>query len=259
MEIAPDPNYAKQLHAFRKRMLEELAALRLTELKPGFPHEQVIPKATYAPWRADRPFLELLEKVQSSTLVDIYRLHELHRLAGSMAPVSGDMLEVGVWRGGSAAILGARARDIPGCKLWLADTFAGVPKSSSGHDTLYVGGEHADTSVAQVEALLARCGISEYEILRGLFPQETGTRLQDRSFRLVHIDVDAYESASRTFEWAWPRVVPGGVIIFDDFGFWGCEGVTHLANELCNRGHLVIHNLNGHAIVVKVAPDPAGS
>ena len=251
MEINLDPNYAKQLHAFRKRLLEDLAAVQLTELKEGYPHEQVLPKATYAPWRANREFVELYAKVSSHTLVDIYRLYELYVLAGSVPAKEGDFLEVGVWKGGSAAILGARSSDLPNCKLWLADTFTGVPKAKSAKDTIYQGGEHADTSVGEVEDLLRACDVGNYEILCGLFPQETSEPLDACSFRFVHIDVDAYESAAQVFRWVWPRVVVGGVVVFDDYGFWGCEGVAAYVDELREQGLFVIHNLNGHAIVPK--------
>lgn len=253
METPLDPVYARRLHAFRKQLLEDLAAIELTSLRHGFPHEQILPKATYAPWRADPVFMKLYEKVRNNTLIDLYRLYELYELAGSPAASAGDFLEVGVWRGGSAAIIGTRAQQSSDAKLWLADTFSGVPQTTSSHDTLYQGGEHADTSVDKVRNTLRDCGVSNYEILQGLFPQDTGSRAEDRTFRFVHIDVDSYASASQIFEWVWPRLAIGGVAIFDDYGFWGCEGVAACVNELKAKGFPVVHNLNGHAIVYKAA------
>ena len=50
----------------------------------------------------------------------------------------------------------------------------------------------------------------------------------------------------------WPRLAPGGVVVFDDYGFPACPGVTRFVDEqrlLDDR--LVVHNLNGHGIVVK--------
>ena len=41
-------------------------------------------------------------------------------------------------------------------------------------------------------------------------------------------------------------------MVFDDYGFSGCEGVTKFVNELrVNSQLFFIHNLNGHAIFVK--------
>jgi O-methyltransferase len=62
-----------------------------------------------------------------------------------------------------------------------------------------------------------------------------------------------YESAKQVTEWVWPRLASGGVIVYDDYGFPTCEGVTNLVNEhLQGRGALTLHNLNGHAVVVKL-------
>lgn len=247
-----DYAYAASLHSFRKRLLEDLASIELSTLKENFPHEQIVPKATYAPWRIDSAFMQLYEKVRDKTLIDIYRLYELYELAGSLGGVAGDFLEVGVWRGGSAALIGNRASSFPEAKMWLADTFTGVPKPVSSNDTIYQGGEHADTSIEDVQEILRNCGVLEYEILRGFFPEETAHLLSDKIFRLAHIDVDSYDSAMNVFNWVWPRVSPGGLVIFDDYGFWGCEGVAMFVNELKKNGLPVIHNLNGHAILWKL-------
>jgi len=66
--------------------------------------------------------------------------------------------------------------------------------------------------------------------------------------------VDVYQSAKDVFDWAWPRLARGGIVVFDDYGFRSCEGATRLVEE--QRGHpdrVTLHNLNGHAVVVKVA------
>jgi O-methyltransferase len=50
----------------------------------------------------------------------------------------------------------------------------------------------------------------------------------------------------------WPRLSPGGVVVFDDYGFSACPGVTKLVDEQRMRDdRLVLHNLNGHGILVK--------
>jgi O-methyltransferase len=247
-----ETGYAHELHLFRRSIVDCVTRIRLTELKPGFPHEPIVPKATFAPWRSDSAFLNLYSNVKDDTLVDIYRLYGLYQLAGSCDATEGDFLEVGVWRGGTAAVIGMQAQKFVGSKLWLADTFVGVANASE-RDSIYKGGEHADTTKADVERVLKRCGIGPYEILEGVFPEETGSTLaaQHVKLRFVHIDVDTYTSARNTFEWAWPRTVPGGFIVFDDYGFWGCEGVAQFVESLKALKITVIYNLNGHAIVPK--------
>ena len=68
----------------------------------------------------------------------------------------------------------------------------------------------------------------------------------------MHIDVDTYESASSVFNWVWDKVSLGGIVVFDDYGIWGCEGIAAFINQLKKSGKTVIHNLNGHAVVPKM-------
>jgi O-methyltransferase len=50
----------------------------------------------------------------------------------------------------------------------------------------------------------------------------------------------------------WPRVPVGGIVVFDDYGFATCSGVTKFVNEQVGRADIVLmHNLNGHAVLVK--------
>ena len=52
-------------------------------------------------------------------------------------------------------------------------------------------------------------GLTNVELLQGIFPEETAARVADRGFRLVHVDVDVYQSAKDVFDWAWPRLSAG--------------------------------------------------
>lgn len=216
---------------------------------PDLLHSRVLPYATYSPWLNDSRFLEIYESVKSHTLVDIYRCYELWRLGQQARTMDGDVLEVGVWRGGTGVLL-AKALEHSEKRIYLADTFLGVVKAGK-KDTAYKGGEHSDTSKATVEKLISTTNALSIELLEGIFPDDTGGSVAD-SLALLHIDVDVYESARSIFLWAVPRLSDGAVVIFDDYGFHGCEGVTRLVNELGDTGgFLCFHNLNGHAVLIK--------
>jgi O-methyltransferase len=239
---------------FRKHGRLE-SALKITRLANGrspIVHQLVIPHATYSPWWADADFQGALKEIQGATLVDIYRLYELWSLVGQVQPLTGDILEVGVWRGGSGCLMAAKAKaDGLNAQVFLCDTFAGVVKAGD-RDTEYIGGEHSDTSAETVTALARRLGLENVEVLTGIFPDETAQPIESRTFRMCHIDVDVYDSARDVFEWAWPRLVPGGVVVFDDFGFHDCDGVTEFVTETGRRvDAFLVHNLNGHAVLVK--------
>jgi O-methyltransferase len=215
-------------------------------------HSMAYPISTYAPWHADDEFQRVYASVRRHTLVDALRLYELWSLLGELGSVPGSILEVGVWRGGSGSLMAARAAALGiADPVYLCDTWQGVVKTGP-LDTYYRDGKHDDTSRAIVESLVARLGLTNVELLEGVFPDETGAKIARRSFRLCHVDVDVYDSARDVFEWVWPRLSPGGVAVFDDYGFPACPGVTRFVDEQRGRDdRLVLHNLNGHGIVVR--------
>jgi O-methyltransferase len=210
----------------------------------------VVPTATYAPWLDDKNFSGIYSRVQPNTMVDIYRCYELWQLAKECSKLRyGSILEVGVWRGGTGCLIASAVPDVP---VYLCDTFAGVPKGKiSSADATYSGGEHADTSEEIAHALIASLKLAHIHILKGVFPEETG-HLCTGPLRFVHVDVDVYQSGKDVLNWAWPRLISGGIIVFDDYGFESCSGITKLVEEQrVNTDRTVIHNLNGHGIVIK--------
>jgi O-methyltransferase len=216
-------------------------------------HSVVAPAATLSPWASDQEFLEVYQLTKDNTLVDVYRCYELWDLARQSMRRPGCILEVGVWRGGTGCIM-ARAVRGSGKTVYLADTFTGVVKAGA-MDTSYKGGEHADATEQGVRDLLAATGIQDARILTGVFPEETAHLIEDDLVSLLHIDVDVYESARDVFHWVFPRLRAGAVVVFDDYGFSGCEGVTVLFDELrLNHPEFAyLHNLNGHGVMIKLA------
>jgi O-methyltransferase len=217
-------------------------------------YELARPLATYAPWNSAPEFLATYKSIHSNTLVDIYRCWELWTLVEQVSKLDGAILEIGVWRGGSGALMATRARlaGIPD-PVYLCDTFEGVVKAGP-EDGVYKGGEHSDTSQRIVEDLLRTLSIKNVRVLNGVFPDQTAHLIEPGTrFRLCHVDVDVYESAKDVMHWVWSRMVPGGIVVYDDYGFRGGEGITKYVNEQAMESdRLTFHNLNGHAIVVKI-------
>jgi O-methyltransferase len=220
----------------------------------AIPYEQAAPSATYAPWLTDRDFIETYESIKQYTLVDKYRCFELWQLVRESSKLRGELLEVGVWRGGTGALIAKQAElsGIPST-VYLCDTFCGVVKAGE-NDSRYKGGEHSDTSEELVAALMGELNLKNTKILKGIFPDDTAPLIGGGPFRFCHIDVDVYLSAKEAAEWIWGKLVVGGMLVFDDYGFQSCGGVTKFVNEeRGKKGRLVIHNLNGHGIIVKTA------
>lgn len=213
-------------------------------------YEEVKVTARYAPWKTDKDFQEAYQAIKGYTLVEETRCWELWELlGGGVQWIEGDILEVGVWRGGTGCLLALRARQLGlNARVFLCDTFAGVPwEKISAADPVYHGGEHADAPVNIVQGLIHSLSLKNVEIVQGVFPKSFDG--QKTFFRFVHIDADVYQSAKESTEFVLPRMSLRGAIVFDDYGFHTCGGVTKYVNEL-KDGRTVIHNLNGHAIVI---------
>lgn len=222
------------------------------ELEYGLPKDRVKPKSNYVPWEIDQEFLSARDKVADLTIVDRMRGYELWRLVRQLENVPGDIVEVGVWKGGSGLLLAQAALSLNRpCHVFLCDTFKGIVNATD-RDPRFRGGEFADCSATEVRARAASLGLTNVTVLEGVFPEETG-RLVSKSLRFGHIDVDVYLSAKRSFDAIWRAISPGGVVVFDDYGFVDCAGVIKFVNEeiVGRPDALMIHNLNAHAVIVK--------
>jgi O-methyltransferase len=198
-------------------------------------------------------FLAAHAKIGARTLVGGDRCYDLWQLLAEACKVKGDIIEVGVWRGGTGFLLCERATQFGTRNVYLCDTFSGVVKAGE-RDNTYVGGEHADVDVHGVISFFSSHNLVNYRIVRGIFPDETGKLLRDAEFCFAHIDVDVYQSARDSFDFIWRRMPIGGIVVFDDYLWPPCEGITTLINEIrAGLGNVFIHTCPYHAAFVKTA------
>lgn len=136
--------------------------------------------------------------------------------------LAGDAAEFGVWRGGSAKLIDHFLTG--GCRLHLFDTFTGIPHDDPGgaHQT----GSFGDTTEADVRAFLEGTR-SVFHV--GEFPSTVPT--EELRFRFVHLDADTYTSTLAGCRYFGPRMVRGGVIVFDDYGWRETPGVQRAVHE----------------------------
>ena len=231
------------------KTIRTLSPDEIRDYGKGLSHRRLHPNATYSPWDDNPQFLSLYNEIRLHTLVDLYRCYELYTLCAQIQDMPGDLLEVGVWKGGTAKLM--RKFVSGGSTLYLADTFSGVVKASE-KDSYYKGGEHSDTTEKIVHDLLGADANTNTVFLKGIFPDDTGGLVRGKSFKFVHIDVDTHDSARDSFFYIWDKMLTGGIVVFDDYGFNGCEGVTLFFNGLHLENALKLYNINGHGIIIKI-------
>ena len=216
-------------------------------------HSIIIAPSTYSPWIVDQEFQNIYKEIRDYTPIDKYKLYELWQLTAQVAKLHGDLIEVGCGLGGSGCLI-ARQCQLQGitATVYLCDAFNGVIKPSAD-DPPYVGGTYSTSDKQIVERLSRELRLDNIQILRGVFPDETGEAVRNKNFRLCHVDIGTYQSSRDAVHWVWSRLVTGGVVVEDDYGYAATPGIRKYVHEISERSdNLAIHNLNGHSIMVKV-------
>lgn len=204
----------------------------------------------FQPWRGASDFRTIYNEIRPYTLVAPERAWTLYCLARQALLLQGDFVEAGVYRGGTARLLRRLIEGIsPPRRLHLFDTFSGMPATSPERD-LHQPGDFSDTSNEVVSSLVGREDWILYH--RGLIP-DTFKGLEDARIVLSHIDVDIYRSVLDCCQFFYPRTVPGGFLIFDDYGFPSCPGARAAVDEFFrNRPEIPLVLHSGQAVVFKM-------
>jgi len=169
---------------------------------PDVPGEIPIPPPTLPPpSEVSAPALRMLVSLASAT-------------------PSGAFAEVGVYKGGSAYHLARVARE-QSRELHLFDTFTGLPPKGP-QDFHFGDGTFGDTSEAAVRAVVPGAIIHA-----GLFPATLPEDMPPAAF--VHVDCDRYQSVKDCIVAFRPLLVPGGVMLFDDYD--GITGAIQAVDE----------------------------
>ena len=159
----------------------------------------------------------------------------------------GCFVEVGVYQGGSAYCLAEVARERGNTPLYLYDTFTGIPHKSE-RDSHAIG-DFSDTSLEAV-----RQKIPDAIFGVGVFPD--GVSLPSLPISFVHLDVDQYQSHIEAILALWPRMVPGAIMLLDDYNVTSCEGAKAAVHELLGNDCLFgTRDGLGKAFVVKGGND----
>lgn len=184
----------------------------------------------------------------SRSLITLDRLEVLADAALRTKHLPGDLAEVGVYKGGSAAVIASAAGSMKA--LHLFDTFAGIPESC------VMGGHRAgdfndpDASLGAVRAFLRGLPVVFHP---GVFPG-SATKAADRTFSMVHLDADTYQATRAAIDFFLPRMDDGGLIVFDDWEWHACPGVKRAALERFRPSDLSVETPNQAVARVRRRP-----
>jgi O-methyltransferase len=111
------------------------------------------------------------------------------------------------------------------------DSFCGLPAPDARRDGMLEAGVFGDVALGEIRAFMDAHEVGDrVELIEGWFEDTIGA-IDDRRLALCHIDADCYESVKLAIERAWPRMTPGGYVIFDDYLAPMCAGATIAVEE----------------------------
>ncbi len=184
--------------------------------------------------------IETILAVQAYTMTSRERIFSLIQAVKYVVnnDIKGDIVECGVWRGGSMLAVALTL-----CKiedrirhLYLFDTFEGMTEPT--HKDMDFRGEPAsnlleksaqedETSlwcyapIESVKKTLQSAGYDNEKIhfVKGRV-EDTIPEQSPKTISILRLDTDWYESTKHELVHLFPRLSIGGVIIIDDYGYW---------------------------------------
>lgn len=189
-----------------------------------------------------------------------WRVHIGLWAAFTASRLTGDFVECGVNRGFlSSAIMEFLDWDSLNRTFYLLDTFAGLDRRYVSHEDCQYGAIKKSESalgsgfyvrgVASVKANFSQW--KNARIIEGSVP-ETLNQVEARSVAYLHLDMNCAPPEVAAVNFFWNRLLPGAVVLFDDYAYWGYESQKHAVDALAKEKNVMVASLpTGQGLLIK--------
>jgi hypothetical protein len=216
-------------------------------------------------FEVDSDFIDLYNLAQEKTgmrltdnLLRRQRHYTLTQLLRNVMPltVNTDIAECGCWKGLSAYQL-AYLLKIENFKnkFYLFDSFEGLSefKDEDLKDNKVSSPEKRKKEFA-CSLSIVKDNLREYSFIeykKGWIPEKFKD-VEETSFSFVHIDVDLYQPIKDSLEFFYPKIIKGGVIVLDDYGYLTFPGAKQAVDEFVKgKSDFFMSLPSGAAFIVK--------
>jgi O-methyltransferase len=181
-------------------------------------------------WRLVSPFT-MTSPAAVYVLADAVRYVVANRIPGAF-------VECGVWKGGRMTIAKTlNELGVTDVDLYLFDTYDGMAEptkadvSREGLTAVEYGAREGDDwATASLELVQSAMRSVPYDQQRIHYVkgkvEDTVPDSAPEQIALLRLDTDWYESTKHEFVHLYPRLVPGGVLIIDDYAYWRGSGTA---------------------------------
>jgi hypothetical protein len=174
-----------------------------------------------------------------------------YELYKSIIGLAGNVIECGVYKGSSFVRFANFRQILEGeysRKLIGFDAFGKFPYTTVAADQEFikgfeeVGGD--GISESELEEVLKYKKVENFELVKGDVCKTIPEYLlkhPELKIALLHIDVDIYEPTKAILENLYDRIVPGGLLVLDDYAL--IEGETRAVDEFFKGKDILIEKL----------------
>ena len=185
-----------------------------------------------------------------------WRLNTLVWAARNAVHVKGDFVECGVFKGDmSWTILSILGDALSDRTFYLYDSFEGLLPS----DDVYPGHENFiefankiyDDPKIYTSVVQRFADYPNVKIIKGFLPDALSQGSPNR-IAFLHLDLNAATPEIAVMEAFFDRVSPGGMIVYDDYGWHVCEQQRLAADMFAaSRNHKILELPTGQGLIVK--------
>jgi hypothetical protein len=196
-------------------------------------------------WDYENGFNLTADPTRLGKIVSHYELSK--RIIG----LPGQVVELGVFKGGSLIrfLTFRNLLESPHSRTVIGfDAFGRFPGATDPHDERFIEAwEQAagqGLSVEELTRALAHKGLTNFELVQGDITETAPAYVRAHpalKIALLHIDTDTYEPAMAGLTCFWERLVPGGLLVLDDYGTE--YGGTRAVDDFFRNAPVILHKL----------------
>jgi len=177
--------------------------------------------------------------------------------------LDGHLIECGVAKGGMSLFLARHAQRL-GKKHFALDSFEGLPAPTPIRDNPYfregdyAAREERGCLLDRFRHEIAQRQLQDViEVVAGFFSETLDRLPPDDHYAFIHIDVDLYQSVLDVLEHLYPRLVPDGILVIDDF-FHQARGPARAAETFfAQHGQTLVYHVSfPYSVVIFKAEPP---
>ena len=198
-------------------------------------------------WFSDSEFLAAYDRLEpTDDRRGAERKYFLRSLLSLADGLPGDTAECGIFMGASS--------------WFICDHFDGTGKVHHGFDSFeglpepaQLDGDYWRRGDCRTSEDVTRDNLAAFpvELYKGWIP-ERFEEVADREFCFVQVDVDLHQPTRDSIEFFYPRMVSGGVMLFDDYGSEMSPGAAKAVDDfVADRPELLIESPTQQAFLIK--------